>query len=159
MGDRPQEPPPTDCMSPSSSFEELWQAIRPAQRIAIACHVRPDGDAIGSMVGLGHSLALAGKTVLMFSEDAVPRHLRYLPHSDQVRQSDGQAEGLRRDAAELLLEQAGLPHVRSSVIPLVDAAPQRQDHKLVPEARRERPHAVVAFHRTGSPPIATAEWP
>jgi len=78
-------------MSQSSSFEELWQAIRSAQRIAIACHVRPDGDAIGSLIGLGHSLTLAGKSVLMFSEDGVPRHLRYLPHSDEVRASDGLA--------------------------------------------------------------------
>lgn len=36
-----------------------------AQNILIVSHVRPDGDAIGSMLGLGLALQAAGKTVQM----------------------------------------------------------------------------------------------
>jgi bifunctional oligoribonuclease and PAP phosphatase NrnA len=59
--------------------------LRAAQKILIASHVRPDGDAIGSMIGLGLALQNAGKTVQMVLTDGVPSSFRYLEGSDKVR--------------------------------------------------------------------------
>jgi phosphoesterase RecJ-like protein len=56
-----------------------------AQNVLIASHVRPDGDAIGSLIGLGLALQDAGKTVQMVLADGVPSGFRYLQGSDQVR--------------------------------------------------------------------------
>jgi bifunctional oligoribonuclease and PAP phosphatase NrnA len=59
--------------------------LRAAQNILITSHVRPDGDAIGSMLGLGLALQNAGKTVQMALADGVPSSFRYLEGSDRVR--------------------------------------------------------------------------
>jgi len=61
-----------------------------AQRILIMSHIRPDGDAIGSVLGLGLALQQAGKIVRMALADGVPSNFRYLVGSDQiVRKPDG----------------------------------------------------------------------
>ena len=59
--------------------------LRAAQKILITSHVRPDGDAIGSLIGLGLALQNAGKTVQMVLADGVPSSFRYLEGSDRVR--------------------------------------------------------------------------
>lgn len=76
-------------MHPKDSFDQIGAVLKGARSIAVACHVRPDGDAIGSIVSLASSLRLAGKTVHILSEDSVPENLTFLPGSDQVKQSDG----------------------------------------------------------------------
>jgi phosphoesterase RecJ-like protein len=61
------------------------------QKILITSHVRPDGDAIGSLLGLGMALQNTGKTVQMVLVDGVPSSFRYLEGSDQVRKApDGE---------------------------------------------------------------------
>ena len=74
----------------NDSLKTIADAFRSADQIAIACHVRPDGDAIGSIVGLARSLALAGKNVRVLSEDGVPWNLAFLPFSDMVEKSVGE---------------------------------------------------------------------
>jgi phosphoesterase RecJ-like protein len=56
-----------------------------AQKILVTSHVRPDGDAIGSLLGLGLALQNAGKTVHMVLADGVPSSYRFLEGSRQVR--------------------------------------------------------------------------
>jgi bifunctional oligoribonuclease and PAP phosphatase NrnA len=63
----------------NSSFSEIAKHLRSAQRIGVACHVRPDGDALGSMLGLVLSLRELGKEVHAFSHDGVPWILDFLP--------------------------------------------------------------------------------
>lgn len=70
-------------------FEKIAAALRGAARIGVACHLRPDGDAIGSLVAFARSMALAGKTVRALSEDGVPANLAFLPFSDMVEKSSG----------------------------------------------------------------------
>ncbi|ADG87786.1 hypothetical protein TBS_00410 [Thermobispora bispora] len=58
------------------------ELVHAAGRVALACHVSPDGDALGSMLGLGLALRRAGKDVVASFGDrdaAVPRMLRFLP--------------------------------------------------------------------------------
>jgi bifunctional oligoribonuclease and PAP phosphatase NrnA len=59
-------------------------AIAGAERVALACHVNPDGDALGSMLGLLHVLHAAGRPyVASFSEPfGVAPHYRELPGLD-----------------------------------------------------------------------------
>ena len=64
-----------------TSLSEIADALRPAQRIAIAAHVRPDGDALGSVMGLALSLRAMGKTVYALLEDGVPLNLAFLPET------------------------------------------------------------------------------
>jgi phosphoesterase RecJ-like protein len=65
--------------------------LRAANKILVASHVRPDGDAIGSLLGLGLALQDAGKTVQMVLADGVPSSFRYLKGNDKVRKEpDGE---------------------------------------------------------------------
>jgi bifunctional oligoribonuclease and PAP phosphatase NrnA len=73
----------------NNSLNEIALTLRSASRIGLACHVRPDADAIGSICALGQSLRLLGKQVSVFSEDGVPENLAFLPSSDQVVTPDG----------------------------------------------------------------------
>ena len=59
--------------------------ISEAENIAIACHVNPDGDAIGSLLSLGLGLEKMGKKVYMVSRDGVPKKYRRLPGARKVK--------------------------------------------------------------------------
>ena len=76
-------------------------------------------------------------------------------HDAPVRQADGEAESLRRHAAELLLKQAGRTHVWGGVIPFIDAGPERENDELVSKTAAERLHALEPLHRTTSPASTT----
>jgi phosphoesterase RecJ-like protein len=59
-------------------------AIADAETVALACHVSPDGDALGSMLGLFHVLRAAGRDVVASfpAPFIVAPHYRELPGLD-----------------------------------------------------------------------------
>ena len=59
--------------------------ILSAKSIVIACHVNPDGDCIGSLLGLAFGLKSLGKKVFMLSQDGVPKKYRMLPGANCIR--------------------------------------------------------------------------
>lgn len=63
----------------------IQERLQAARNILIVTHVRPDGDAIGSLLGLGLSLQAAGKQVQMLLPDGLPSSFRYLPGSNQIK--------------------------------------------------------------------------
>jgi bifunctional oligoribonuclease and PAP phosphatase NrnA len=67
-----------------SLVPSVAKEFKKAQRILVISHVRPDGDAIGSILGLGLSLQIAGKDVQMVSADGIPASFRHLPGTSQV---------------------------------------------------------------------------
>jgi len=64
---------------------EINAKIKSAKNILIVSHVRPDGDAIGALLGFGLALQQAGKTVQMVLNDGLPASFRHLPGNDQVK--------------------------------------------------------------------------
>jgi phosphoesterase RecJ-like protein len=68
----------------NASFEQIGDVFRRHQSFVLISHVRPDGDAIGSQLGLGFSLLAAGKSVRMFNEDGLPDNLGFLRGSDRI---------------------------------------------------------------------------
>lgn len=69
-------PPPVE-----SIWDDAVAALVKHDEIVLACHLSPDGDALGSMLGLAHILTRLGKRVVpSFSEPfVVPESLRMLP--------------------------------------------------------------------------------
>lgn len=65
----------------------IKQKIDQAQHIGVTAHIRPDGDAIGSVLGLGLSLLAAGKQVEMVLKDGVSNSFRHLSGTDQIKRS------------------------------------------------------------------------
>jgi phosphoesterase RecJ-like protein len=60
------------------AFEQLLAAIAPGERIAVVGHARPDGDCIGSQVGLCRVLRARGVDAVCVNADPVPRRLAFL---------------------------------------------------------------------------------
>src|SRR5438270_5319020 len=63
--------------------------IEPAQRIALLAHEHPDGDCIGSALGMAHILRLLGKSCVAACADPAPRNLSFLPGLEMLQQSLG----------------------------------------------------------------------
>ncbi|GAA3949739.1 bifunctional oligoribonuclease/PAP phosphatase NrnA [Actinomadura viridis] len=90
-------------------WDRALALIETADEICLACHVAPDGDALGSMLALGQALSGLGKRCLAsFGEPfTVPGSLRFLP---------GQ---------ELLVEPARMPGIPKVMITLDAAGVER----------------------------------
>lgn len=70
--------------------QRIQTLIDAAHRILIISHVDPDGDAIGSLLGLGWLLRGCGKTVTLVCQDPVPEPVAWLPGTqDIVREACG----------------------------------------------------------------------
>ena len=72
-------------MTCREGLERVAQALRGAERIAIVGHLNPDGDCIGSALGMRLILRKMGKTADVFIRDRVPEILRFLSGADTVR--------------------------------------------------------------------------
>ena len=59
--------------------KKLKQLIADAKNIVITCHMSPDGDAVGSSLGLMHVLRTMGKYTSVVTPDMVPVSLNFLP--------------------------------------------------------------------------------
>ena len=61
------------------SIKALQAALQHARNIVITCHTSPDGDAVGSSLGLMHVLNATGCTARVVLPDPAPASLRFLP--------------------------------------------------------------------------------
>lgn len=66
-------------------WDKASSLVTGAQRIVVITHVGPDGDAIGSMLGLAHALRREGKDVVAAVDEGVPGELMFLPGADAVQ--------------------------------------------------------------------------
>ena len=66
--------------------QQAMAMIVPAQRIACIAHESPDGDCIGSALGMAHILRLVGKTAVAVCADPAPKNLSFLPGIELVQQ-------------------------------------------------------------------------
>jgi len=60
-------------------------ALKGCTTVLISTHKNPDGDALGSQLGLMLALEKMGKTVLAHNLDPVPEIYRFLPQNDRIK--------------------------------------------------------------------------
>jgi len=65
-------------------LDQIVRAIRTAKTILVATHVFPDGDALGSQLGLANILEGMGKKVIRYSEEPVSYLYDFLPECDKL---------------------------------------------------------------------------
>ncbi len=63
----------------TGNLKEIAKIIGEANRVVIATHTFPDGDALGSQLGLGHILHDMGKRVTLYSEEPISYLYEFLP--------------------------------------------------------------------------------
>ena len=84
-------------MNHEPDFVAASAALKAAQSILIVTHIGPDGDAIGSLLGLGNALRADGRDVECAVDGGVPDFLQFLPGAQEVR------PGLSEVNADLLI--------------------------------------------------------
>jgi phosphoesterase RecJ-like protein len=71
-------------MNNQASISALLKLIRERNSFVITSHVRPDGDAIGSALGLLHLLEGMGKRASVVFVDPIPPNFHCLPGVDRI---------------------------------------------------------------------------
>lgn len=81
----------------------LRSLINDSQTIVLCCHQNADGDAVGSLLGLGEVLRQMGKDPLMVVPDQYPDFLQWLPNTEKIVRYDK-----RREFVDTVLKIADL---------------------------------------------------
>jgi phosphoesterase RecJ-like protein len=122
----------SDEQALEGAFDRAARALERAAKVALACHLNPDPDAVGSMLGLAGYLSERGKQVVCsWGNDPLvrPRWLSVL------------------DGAGYLVEPKDFPKEPELLVSLDTAAPDRLGI-LAPNAERAAQVIVIDHHRT-----------
>ena len=99
-------------------YRKTANLIFGASKIVIASHLNPDGDALGSMLGLTHALKALGKDVTLISTDGVPATYSWMPGAEWVQTATD-----RRDFELAIVVDAGaLERIGTSQVPAIKSA-------------------------------------
>ena len=83
----------------TNSIERILSEFQPGRSFVLTSHARPDGDAVGSLLGLSDLLESRGCRTEIVLADPVPVVYRTLPGSERIRHASspsfGDADGLR----------------------------------------------------------------
>ncbi len=118
-----------------AEIKSIADLLMGSEAVVISTHIKPDGDALGSMLGLADILRRAGKKVVCYIEDAVPAHYMFLPGVGSII---GSPVDLRR-------EIAGYERVVSVALDCGDIG---RLGKCWLELARIRPLCVIDHHRS-----------
>lgn len=66
------------------SIKEIKEEILKSKRIGLSYHTSPDGDAIGSTLGLLNALRCLGKDAYVISRDVISDNLSYISFANEV---------------------------------------------------------------------------
>lgn len=69
----------------SGNYEAVRKFFATHHRFLVTSHIRPDGDATGSLIGLGLALQAAGKSVQMVLTDGPSSSCDFLTGFDQIK--------------------------------------------------------------------------
>jgi bifunctional oligoribonuclease and PAP phosphatase NrnA len=73
--------------------EILLERLRGAGRVVITSHVNPDGDAVGSSIGLARVLRMMGKTATVWLHDPLPTLYQPIFQNDHILIGDTPPKG------------------------------------------------------------------
>lgn len=118
---------------------QLGQYIDEADSIVLCCHVSPDGDAIGSCLGMAAFLRSLGKQPRVVVPDQYPDFLQWLPGTNTILRYDkhtDEADALIGDADLLFcldFNQASRTEAMARAITETHARKVMIDHHLAPD--------------------------
>jgi phosphoesterase RecJ-like protein len=91
-----------------AAFESFKSFFADARELLITAHIDPDGDAVGSCLGLAHALHHLGKSADVVLDSPLPATLAFLPGSETIRRPE---EVPRRYESVLVLDSPSLERV------------------------------------------------
>ena len=99
----------TQQMAHTHDYGTLLTLFDQYHTFALSTHINPDGDAIGSELGLYLFLTKLGKSVKMFNTDVVPPNYRFLPFWDSIRSAH--SVGTYRPEVLIVLDASTLERI------------------------------------------------
>lgn len=115
--------------------DPLLKVIRQTENIVLATHINPDGDALGSLIGLAATLEGMGKRVFRYLEEPVSHLYSFLPDS-------------RKMETDLLQLQEFTRQSGSDILCIsLDCGDRKRLGKNADELLKIRPFAVIDHHK------------
>lgn len=111
---------------------KLLELIQQQQRILCVSHINPDGDAYGSLLGMGWILHHLGKKPVLAMHDRTPTDFRFLPGSEQI------------------ISPSAVANVYDLIICLDASSPDRMGAVFRPEVHAHLPLLVIDHHVTNT---------
>ncbi len=115
--------------------EELLNQLRKTGNIVLATHINPDGDALGSLMGLGDMLESMGKKVFRYLEKPVSHLYSFLPDCNLMQTDLG--------ALRTFVARAGDDLLCVSL----DCGDRKRLGKNADELLQIRPFIVIDHHK------------
>lgn len=99
----------TQQMANTHDYDALLTLFDEYHTFALSTHINPDGDAIGSELGLYLFLTKLGKSVKIFNTDRVPPNYQFLPFSDSIE--NAHSVGTYRPEVLIVLDASTLARI------------------------------------------------
>lgn len=141
-------------MQPISLF---YPQLQQPARIVITMHQKPDGDALGSSLGLYHFLCKLGHTVTVISPTNWPDFLQWLPGMRQVINYENQREKSRtlfEEAQVIFCLDFNILHRTKGLEPLLE---QSLATKILIDHHQEPQEAAFQFGVSDTSKSSTCE--
>lgn len=128
-----------DKLINSDKAKELRHLIEESEKIVLTCHVRPDGDAIGSTLGFWHLLRALGKEAWVIVPDKAPGSLYFLPGFKEIGVYTCHPDYCEKTVAEadmIICCDFNTPSRQDSLAPVIQGAHSRKvlvDHHQEPD--------------------------
>ena len=118
-----------------AGIKELITLLRQADFVVLTTHIKPDGDALGSLFGLADILQQMGKTVCCYFEEEIPLLFQFLPGWEQAETSFDAVKDFADTAGEGVLAIA------------LDCGDMQRLGKRGPKLREIHPFMVIDHHK------------
>lgn len=139
-----------------TDFTELKELLSTPQKVAIVSHKSPDGDAIGSSLGLYHYLVWKGHDVQVVMPNDYPTFLKWMPGNDKVVLHEGNennAEALINAADVLFCLDFNTPNRAFGLEEVI----QRSENVKVMIDHHPQPDGFVDFMLSDTSSCSTAQ--
>jgi phosphoesterase RecJ-like protein len=120
--------------------EDLLKKIRQGNRFLLTSHINPDGDAVGSELGLARLLRRMGKGAVVWNHDPTPTIYHPLPGSERIHTGEE--------------PPAGFPDMFDAIVVLECPSPDRTG---IEKHLSERP-VVNIDHHLGNQCYGSINW-
>ncbi|MGO1470328.1 MAG: DHH family phosphoesterase [Tissierella sp.] len=70
------------------NIKNIIDSIKKSKNVFLASHINPDGDNLGSMLGLAIAIKNIGKNVFVLKSDIIPNDFTFLPGIDLIKEYD-----------------------------------------------------------------------
>ena len=111
------------------TLEQAAKILRSGEKFVLATHINPDGDALGSALGLGHVLRRLGKDAQIYIDDKLPRNFSLLPGYEEIKTAADLPLKEKLNVDRLVILDAGIDRINRAK-DVTDAPILNIDHHI-----------------------------